>query len=83
MGDSTPGSRSTLPQPLCEVTNMTPITGSATAGPVIFAPPAPPGQTRARPAPASFPAWTGGLNSGARKSPSVAMRCARSYISGV
>ena len=48
-GDSLPGNTCNLRQPLPDVTNMTPETGSATGGPVMLAPPPPPGQFQAGP----------------------------------
>ena len=70
-----------LEQPLCDVMKITPSTGSATAGPVMFTPPVSPGHDGAGPAGSSN--VVGGLNGGTSRFWSCATCSARRRSSGV
>ena len=80
-GESTPGMTCSRKQPLCELTNRTPVTGSPTAGPVMLVPPPPPGQFHAGPAGSSV--CVGGSNRLLKRLFSSATWRAISLISGV
>ena len=70
-------------QPLVEAMKITPVCGSAAGGPVMFAPPPPPGQMFAGPLPSLLPRCVGGANSGASRSSFCARSSASFRISGV
>src|SRR5687767_12252464 len=66
-----------------EVMKITPLVGSAAGGPVMFTPPAPPGQLSVGRAPSGLPRWFGGAKNGASPSTRFASARASFLISGV
>ncbi len=80
---SEPGIRSRFPHPLVDVMKMTPASGSAAGGPVMFTPPMSPGQYMNLFFPSGFPRCTGGLKNGENRSFAFACASARCFSSGV
>src|SRR5215203_1203762 len=66
-----------------DVMKMTPLVGSAAGGPVMFTPPAPPGQFWVGRAPSGLPRWFGGAKNGASASVRLASASASLRSSGV
>ena len=78
-----PGATCRRKQLLVDVMKMTPDAGSAAGGPVMFTPPAPPGQFCVGRAPSGLPRWFGGAKNGASASVRRASASASFRISGV